>query len=461
MARKTVEWGGSRVSPKGISRGFGLGILGLLAGLGAPRLAAQSWALPASDPVGIARSGAGVAYGNSLEAAALNPALLATLRDGSSAYLSAGMEIQAAQATLQSNGLVQYSTDRNRFLPALGAAWRLNRSLVLGFKLDEPFLRHAQLPTTYTGRFQGQAIDLKTQRFEGQFGWSASPNWAFGASAGLTRIQYSSDNMVRTNVGPGLMESDLHQSGAKFAPSYSLGFRWAPNSRWTVGGSYVSAIKTTLAMDASYGAIAPTFYSLDGLGPAPVGTSAAGAAQMAGTQLRPGSGGITLPGKVTLGVRQRVNQAFTWEADVRYVLGSQTELPGYPSATPAGGTAVSGAGRSTAFRSGFGLSLMGELNLSKNWVVRIGAALDPALRANSDLDPLVGGAKSSGLSGGFGYRVFGGEVNVGYQFRQSEDVDRDGLDGAWSSAGLTANPASVTRVEGMGHLWSIGYKRTF
>jgi len=113
---------------------IGLGAAGLLAGLGAPRLAAQSWALPASDPVGIARSGAGVAFGNNLEAAALNPALLATLRDGNSAYVSYGMELQAAQATLQANQQVQYSVDRNRSLPALGAGLRIStNTYIVGF----------------------------------------------------------------------------------------------------------------------------------------------------------------------------------------------------------------------------------------------------------------------------------------------------------------------------------------
>ena len=444
---------------------IGIGALGLLAGLGAPRLAAQSWALPASDPVGIARSGAGVAFGNNLEAAALNPALLATLRDGNSAYVSYGMEMQAAQATLQSNQQVLYSDDRNRALPALGVAWRLDPALVLGIKLDEPFMRHARMPVAYTGRFQGQAIDLDTHRFEGQLGWAYTPNWAFGASLGLTKIQYAWDNMVRTvitnpvgNAPMGLMESDLHQEGSKLAPSYSLGFRWAPNSRWTVGGTYVGPIKANLSLNASNGAIPTAFYALSGYGPAPVGTQAA---VKPGTQLLPGSGGITLPGKLTLGVRQRVNQIFTWEADVRYVLGSEAQLPGYPSSVYPGGGPVAGSGESTAFRSGFGMSLMGELSIGKNLVMRLGASLDPALLPSSQVEPLVGGAKSSGLSGGFGYMIFGGEVNVGYQFRQSQDTDVQNLDGTWKSSGYGTNPGSATRVEGMGHLWSVGYKRTF
>ena len=444
-----------------------MGTLALLAGLGAPHLAAQSWALPASDPVGIARSGAGVAFGNSLEAAALNPALLATLRDAHSAYLALGMEMESAQATLQSNSIVQYSEDRSRSLPALGVAMRLSPTLVLGGKLDEPFLRHAQMPTSYAGRFQGQAIDLKTHRLEAQLGWAYTPNWAFGASLGLTRIQYAWDNMVRTVVTtsgstPGLMESDLHQSASKLAPSYSLGFRWAPNSRWTVGGTYVGAISANLALGASYGSLPASFYALSGYGAAPAGSAASGATQRAGTTLSAGHGRITLPGKLTVGVRQRVNQSFTWEADLRYVLGSQTELPGYPSATPAGASTATGSGESTAFRSGLGLNLMAELTLSKRWTVRLGASMDPALRSDGNVDPVLGGAKSSGLSGGFGYRMFGGELNFGYQYRQSQDTDVPNLEGVWKNSNTGYSTTSTsTRVEGMGHLWSLGFKRAF
>jgi long-subunit fatty acid transport protein len=442
-------------------------MLGLLAGLGAAPLAAQSWELPASDPVSIARSGTGVAFGNSLEAASLNPALLATLRDGLSAYVAYGMEMQAAKATLQNNGNVLYSSDRNRSIPALGAAWRIGPATVLGFKIDEPFMRHAQMPLAYTGRFLGQAFDLKTRRMELQMGWAATPNWAFGASLGATQIQYGWDNQVRSVVstpgtGPlGLMETDLHQRGSKLAPSYSLGFRWAPNSRWTLGGTYVGSMKTALPLTASYGSLPPSYYTLTGNAPAPTGTSGAGVQQMATTVLNPGNGDITLPGKLTLGVRQRVNQVFTWEADVRYVLGAQTTLPGHPSATPAGAATINSPGQVNVFRNGFGITLMGELTLSKDWTLRIGAALDPPLRADADVEPVVGGAKSSGLSGGFGYKAFGGELSLGYQYRQSQNIDTPNLDGAWKNTGFATNPASVTRVEGMGHLWSVGFKRAF
>ena len=107
------------------------------------------------------------------------------------------------------------------------------------------------------------------------------------------------------------------------------------------------------------------------------------------------------------------------------------------------------------------MNLMGELNITKRWVLRLGASLDPALRPASEVEPLLGGAKASGLSGGCGYKVFGGEVNLGYQFRQSQDTDVQNLDGVWKSTGYSTNPGSTTRVEGMGHLLSLGFKRTF
>lgn len=448
---------------------MGLGTLAVLAGLGAPRLAAQAMALPASDPVGIARSGTGVAYGNSLEAAALNPALVATLRDRFGFYLAAGVEMEAAQGTLKSNQRTLFSDDRNRFLGAFGLAARVAPDLVLGLKYDQPFLRHVRMPLEYAGRFQGRSLDLNTHRLELQAGWAASPNWAFGASLGVTRIRYGWDNQVRSVVtivppgdlpgSTGLVESDLHQSGAKTVPSYSLGFRWAINSRWTLGGAYVGAIKGTLPLSASFGSAAPAFYNAGGTLPPPAGIGAPGGQLLAATSLAPGDGAIVLPGRITVGVRQRVNQVFTWELDARYVLGSRTRLPGYPTAS-AGAAAVAGSGQSNAFRNGLGVSLMGELVLSKLWVLRMGVALDPALRTDENVDPLVGGAKTAGLSAGFGFKCLGGELNAGYQYRQSQDVDTRGLEGVWDQNGLRTTTES-TRVEGMGHLWSIGYKRSF
>lgn len=111
----------------------------LLAGLAASSLGAQSLALPASDPVGIARGGAGVAFGRSLEASALNPALLVTVVDRRSAYLAGGMELESGQLTLQSNQRTLFSSDRNRFMPALGAAWKVGTGSSSDWSSTRPF----------------------------------------------------------------------------------------------------------------------------------------------------------------------------------------------------------------------------------------------------------------------------------------------------------------------------------
>ena len=50
-----------------MSRGLAASAAPVLLGLLSPILTAQTIAMPASDPVGISRSGAGVAYGKSLE----------------------------------------------------------------------------------------------------------------------------------------------------------------------------------------------------------------------------------------------------------------------------------------------------------------------------------------------------------------------------------------------------------
>jgi hypothetical protein len=76
------------------------------------------------------------------------------------------------------------------------------------------------------------------------------------------------------------------------------------------------------------------------------------------------------------------------------------------------------------------------------------------------IEPLLGGAPTSAFSIGAGYRIWGGEVNLGYQFRQSQDGDTRQGDGVWSSTGYR-NTGTRIRLEGMGHLMALGFKKTF
>jgi len=452
----------------------GLGAFSLLAGVGLSLpMAAQTLWVPASDPVGIARAGTGVAYGTSLEAGSLNPALLVTLRENASAFVSAGMDMQSSQSTLQSNSQVLFSSDRNRFLPALGAAWKVTPTFYMGLKIDEPFLRHVQMPDQYSGRFTGQNLNLTTHRVELQGSWAATPALSFGLSAGVTRVQYSFENSVRVEVPDnpalasnatgnpvrGLQEVSLIQQGNKILPSWTLGFRWAINPRWTLAGTYQGAIRGTLPLTGRVDTTHGELVGISGFGPADGSAAAAAPVVLGASTLTPGSGTLALPGRLTLGIRQRVNQIFTWEGDLHYVQGASLLLPGYATlATPSG--TVGGSGFQGNLHSGTGLSLMGEMNLSKNLTLRLGVSQEAGLREDPYLEPLLGGGRCSNFAGGLGYRMWGGELNVGWMTRISQYRDVKGLDGAWSENGYSTT-GTLTRVSDMGHLWSVGFKKVF
>jgi long-subunit fatty acid transport protein len=448
------------------------GIGALIVGLTGWGLQAQSVALPASDPVGLARGGAGVAFGRSLEAASLNPALLPTLEDRTSAYLAFGMELQQGQTTMQSNQRTLVTSDRNRILPALGAAWKLNDRWSAGLVFDTPFSRHSELPLEATSRFYGEKMDLEAQRIQAQAGFKVSDRFSLGFGLGMARLSYTYASRFRvqvpvdptlppdsSNPSQGLLETGVKEQGSGFSPSLSAGFRFAFNPRWTVGGSLQSPLRSKVKLSAGMDGRATSTYANDGYGPPQVGTDASAATVLGHLSALEGTGDLQLPLKAALGVRQRVNQLFTWEADLRYTGSKDFQTPGNAVLQAPGGTIAS---PQLAFnrKNAFGLGLMGELSLDKRWTVRGGASLEQGWTDDASVSPMFGGARTAAFSGGFGYRNWGGELLVGYQFRQSQDVDNPNLDGAWSRTGFRSTGSTV-RVENMGHLLSIGFRRSF
>jgi len=408
-----------------------VGRLGILLGLASQAALAQSLGLPASDPVGIGRSGTGVAFGTSLEAAALNPALLVTVREPRSAYLGMGMEVQVAKLTSKADGQARSSADRNRLLSALGAAWHLNETFALGVKVDQPFERHREFPLGSNVRYLGRTIDLGTRRAELQAAWAPSPHWSVGLGAGITQVDYASEVRV---VTPSSMEIPLRQEGKANASSYALGFRWAISPRWTIGGAYQGAIKASPEWSV-------------------------GSTGDASSIAQAGTGRVVLPARSSLGVRQRVNQFFTWELDLRYIQGASLELPSQPSLASSG-LLVAAPSLNDRYKNGYGFSAMGEFTWSKKWSARFGIEVVPALISSETASPAIGGAQSAGLSVGAGYKALGGEFSLGYQIRQSRTLDSTGIDGAWGADGYRPTGVSI-RTEGNGHLFSIGYKRAF
>lgn len=448
---------------------------GALLALGAPVLQAQGLlALAASDPVGIGRSGTGVAFGRSLEAVGQNPALLATLTDRTSAYLAGGMEFQSAQATLFSNQQTHYTTDRNRVLPALGAAWRLSPAVVLGLRLDVPFLRHGRLPEESPLRFHGEALDLKTHRLALQASWAANDRLSFGVAAGVVQVQFASGSSLRAvvrehpalpggsaNPSLGLVEFSTFQEGKATVPSLAAGFRFALDPRWTVGAAVQSPLRGTLSLEARrVENRALVYYGNDGLSTNPLdGIGPKAADLLAASTVRAGDGTFELPGRLTLGVRHRVNPLFTWEADLAYIASSRIVIPEQASLQAPQG-AVPAQSRTETRKNGLAFSLLGELALGKKWVARAGLALDPPFRADHDIEPMLGGGRTASFSAGVGYNVFGGQVNFGFQFRQTQDTDNSTLDGVWSVQGFRSTGTPI-RVEGMGHVFSLGFRKAF
>ncbi len=447
-------------------------VLGILAGLAAPALVAQSPWLPASDPVGIGRAGVGVAFGQSLEAAALNPALLATLRTGGEAYLAAGMEMACSQETLAANSRVLKTSDRNRFLPSAGGGFQISDRFSLGFKLDMPFSRHGVLPDESGSRFLGQSIDLGSHRAELQAAWALTPQLAVGIGAGVTRVSYASEVKVRTalatdptlpvgagNPSEALLEAGMHQEGDKVLPSFSAGFRYALAPRWTLAGAYQSGVSGTLDLKARMLPGYSLYDRQNGLGSAPLGLDDEAAALMGLASARSGRGKLTMPARATLGVRQRFNQFFTWEADLHYVGASSLALPTQPSLVVPGAVVAAPVRRQES-KSGLGYAAAGEFTFAKRWTLRMGFSMEPAYRTEAEVDPLTLGAATSTFAGGVGYRVWGGELNLGYQVRLGRDALVTASDGAWGGSGYQPSGALV-RVGGQGHLWSLGFRKAF
>lgn len=443
----------------------------MFAGLSTPAMA-QLMVLPGSDPVTIARAGMGVAFGQSLEAAGLNPALLSSLRPQAGCYLSAGLDMQNSQFTLLSNQQPIYSGDSNRFVPGFGAGWRLNERFTLGLVLDRPFSRHNRIEDESSTRFLGKAIDLGTTRLQAQLAWAPNPNWSLGIGAGLARVAFESQVSLRApipryldqpigtaNPAVGLAETDVRQEGSALVPAWSAGVRWALNPRWTFGAAVQGSLSGKVGLEVAPNSRVPAFFDTDGLSQPLSGALGQGQAMLAQSQGVAGNGDFRLPLKATLGVRQRVNQQFTWEADVQYLDGASMKLPGLPGLSTPVGT-VAAARPEDQFRSGWGMGLMGEVTLSKKWTARLGMRFDTEIQPDSQVDTYVSGARSASFSMGFGYKVWGGELSLGYMFRQQKDTDSNRLEGAWSLQGYRT-VGTGSRLESMGHLMAIGFKRAF
>ncbi len=148
----------------------------------------------------------------------------------------------------------------------------------------------------------------------------------------------------------------------------------------------------------------------------------------------------------------------TWEADLRWT-SAGLRVPCFATvATPSG--TVSAPAELPRGKGHLGLNLSTEVELGKSWTLRGGLSLDQRSVEEANAEPMLGGTRTAAFSFGTGYKVWGGELNLGYQDRQSEDQDTSRLNGVWSWTGFRSVGTRV-RMEGMGHLLALGFKKTF
>lgn len=440
---------------------------------GAAALSAQGVQLAGSDPVTIARSGTGVAFGRSLEAAGQNPALLVTLQEATEAHVALGYEFQASSTTAESNQRQFFTSDRNRPLPGFGFAHRLNPRLSWGLKLDQPFGRHLELRDGAPSRFTGDALSLSAHRLEGQLAWSPEgrPEWSFGIGLGVTRLGLKLGNRVRlglpidptqpASVGNpvvGLAEIGLQEEGQAFTPSLTLGGRWALSSRWTLAATLESPLKGKPSLSSGYRASSLSVWDSNGYGSAPVGTDAR-AYQVVGTSLvHSGTGDVALPARFTVGMRHRKSQLFTWEVDLQW-MGAGLRVPTFASINTLSGTTTAPRTLSST-RASLTAKAMGEFTLDRRWSLRMSLGMESGYAVPENFEPLLGGGMQSFYGLGAGYKVMGGELSFGLQYRIDKDQDRVGLQGEWDANGYRPTTTKV-RTEGAGHLLSIGFRKSF
>jgi long-subunit fatty acid transport protein len=357
-------------------------------------------------------------------------------------------------------------------MPAAGAGWHFSPKLAFGFKLDTPYMRHLELPLESSSRFFGKAFDLKSMRGEIQAAYAITEAFSLGLSLGATRIDYASALSLRLPIYPSysvdddnpaaeaLVETTVRQDGSVTAPTFAVGVRYAITSRWTFGGSFTSGAKGRPSLAASMAPEMDLYNTRgDSYPPPPLGSVDKVLELAPYMQPQPGVGDISMPYKIQAGVRHRLNQTTTWEFDVRYIGASAASLPTQPELYTPNGTAATLA-RDYVFRNGLAFSAMIEITVNKDWMARAGVSYDPDARDKTDIEPMLGGSRSAGFSLGFVRKALGGELSAGHQYRQTQDVIANNIAGSWSASGLryTGTP---TKVEGMGHLLSVGFKKSF
>ncbi|WP_034490950.1 OmpP1/FadL family transporter [Afifella pfennigii] len=361
----------------------------LLAAIGATAAEAGGFALREQSAYGQGMSFAGVAAGGSLSSMFWNPATLSAVMgfeaEAGISYIAPYSDVDVTRPAVfaQSQGDIGL----NAFVPNSYAAYRINDQVVVGLGINAPF----GLSTKYNGTsvVRGAGVAGTTEVFT----LSGNPVIAYQFNDYVTLavgaiVQYAKVRLTGQAL-PGLGISAF-DDGDDIGFGVTAGIQIRPMEGTEIGLGYRSRID----------------HDLEG----PLRTGVAGTFQV-------DSSGFDLPDTVTLGVRQRITDAFRIAFGAEWANWSRFEtvtLTGAPAPVPLG----------FHYNDSWFFSLGGEYDFNEAVTVRAGIA--------RELSPLDNGNRTFRLpdndrwwfSAGASYQASERfSVDLGYSYIRADDTD--------------------------------------
>jgi len=333
----------------------------LLAVIGTSVASAGGFALREQSAYGQGMSFAGVAAGGSLSSMFWNPATLSAVMGFQSesvlSYIAPNSDVTITSVAGAPTNLPQGDVGENAFVPASYYGYRLNDKIVLGLGINAPFGLATKYPLNSALRgnlVPGVSIAGTTEVFT----MTANPVVAYqfndyitiaaGALVQYAKVRLTSQTLAPpTNPPYGISTLD---NADDFGFGITAGIQIKPMEGTEIGLGYRSRIN----------------HELEG----PLNTQTSGSFQVTGD-------GFDLPDTVTLGVRQRITDAFRLAAGVEWANWSRLK-----AVTLSGATAP--VTLTYAYNDSWFFSLGGEYDFNEALTVRagIGRELSPLDDAN-------------------------------------------------------------------------------
>ncbi len=236
---------------------------------------AGAFALREQSAYGQGSSFAGVAAGGSLSSAFWNPATMSQVMGYETEQVVTGI-FPISDVTTSVDGDVG-DIGRDGFVPAGYNAYRWNENLVLGVSVNGPFGLRTKYPMTSNVRNIAGTSEVFSVNVTPMASYSLTDSLSIGAGV---QIQYLDVRLTDRAVLAGVLEGD------DIGVGFTAGIQWRPMDGTEIGLGFRSAVEHDL--DGDYNGLNITVP------------------------------GIKTPEMVSLGVRQRINDAWTAMATVEW-----------------------------------------------------------------------------------------------------------------------------------------------